>query len=118
MREMAVSGRLPRLGARDLENDQQRVLTRKVDRRPASGSVVIQSSAGDQVAARLRDLSVYGCNLACTADWLRLGRFITIRVGSDRQIQALVRWSRDGTTGVEFLRAIAQEDVDTIGRLS
>lgn len=106
-----------RLAPTSSSDDSQRALTRKADRRPVSGAVVIQSSGGDRVTARLRDLSIYGCNLACAADWLRLGRFITIRVGSDRTIQAIVRWSREGVTGVEFLRAISHADAETIGSL-
>ncbi len=94
--------------------DEPRALTRKVDRRAVAGNVIVQSSAGDRSSARLRDISANGCNLACEADWLRMGRFIAIRLAKDWSIQAIVRWSRDGVTGVEFLRPISGADVDTI----
>lgn len=108
----------PRLAASEPVIDAARVMTRKADRKPASGSVLIQSGSGEQISARLRDLSGYGCNLACEADWLRLGRFISIRIGSDCTIQAIVRWARDGATGVEFLRPISGADAEKFGNLS
>ena len=116
-KEPDVRAKHPRLAASATPHNEARVLSRKVDRRPVSGSVLVQSSGGDQASARLRDISAYGCNLACAADWLRMGRFITIRVGSDRTIQAIVRWSRDGFTGVEFLRPITDSDAEKFGNL-
>jgi PilZ domain len=115
--EPPVRIKQPRLAASEPAHDASRAMTRKADRRPVSGSVLIQSGGGEQISARLRDLSAYGCNLACEADWLRLGRFISIRIGSDRTIQAIVRWSRDGTTGVEFLRPISDADAEKFGNL-
>jgi PilZ domain len=112
-----MTARLPRLVALDARIDQPRALTRKSERRLVTGAVVIQSNAGERTSARLRDISVYGCNLACEADWLRMGRFITLRLGKDRTIQAIVRWTREGMTGIEFLRPISDAEAEVISGL-
>ncbi len=93
-------------------------LTRKADRQTVSGKVIIQSNSGDRAPGRLRDISAYGCNLACEAEWLRIGRFISLRLAKDWTIQAIVRWNRDGATGVEFLRPLGHTDVELLGSLS
>ena len=64
------------------------VLTRKADRRPVSGKVIVHSNNGDRAAGQLRDISTYGCNLTCDAEWLRLGRILAL---------LLIRILRDGT---------------------
>jgi hypothetical protein len=92
-------------------------LTRKVDRRPVSGKVIVQSNNGDRTTSRLRDISTYGCNLACDADWLRMGRFISLRLAQDWTIQAIVRWTRDGIAGIEFLRPISHQEADMIATI-
>jgi len=92
-----------------------RPLTRRVSRRPAFGLALVQSNHGDRAKARLRDISAYGCNLVVDATWLRLGLFVAIRPSSDRSIQAIVRWVRDGACGVEFLRPITDAEAEAIG---
>jgi hypothetical protein len=48
------------------------------------------------------------------ADWLRTGIFITVQLSADWSLQAIVRWARNGTGGVEFLRAISEADARSI----
>jgi hypothetical protein len=105
-----VVAKLKRLATQDAPP----VLTRKVERQPVTGQVVIQSNNGDRTTGRLRDISTYGCNLACDAEWLRMGRFIAIRLAKDWTIQAIIRWTRDGATGVEFLRPISNHEAELI----
>jgi hypothetical protein len=85
---------------------------RKAQRLPFSGKVVVRSSMGEGTVARLRDISPFGCNLLSDADWLRSGRFISVHPARDSTIQAIVRWTRDGSVGVEFLRPIDLAEVD------
>jgi len=87
-------------------------LTRKAERRPASGTVLLQSSGGERAMIRLRDISAYGCNLVGEVDWLRIGIFVTLRLSGERSIQAIVRWIRAGSCGVEFLRPIPDADAE------
>ena len=89
-------------------------MTRRVERRPASAAVLVQSSHGDHAKARLRDISIYGCNVLCDAAWLRMGLFLSIRPADSEPIQAIVRWVRDGSCGVEFLRAIPHERAELL----
>ena len=94
------------------------VLTRRADRRAVSSNVVVQSNNGDRIGGQLRDISAYGCNLVCDADWLRIGRFISLRLSKEWTIQAIVRWTRDGATGVEFLRPISNGEADLLASLT
>ena len=89
---------------------------RIVERKPFNGKVVIESSMGDRTIATVRNISPFGCNLRSDAEWLRLGRFITIRLSAERSIQAIVRWVRDGSAGVEFLRPIDLAEAEWMER--
>ncbi|MGH6787849.1 MAG: PilZ domain-containing protein [Novosphingobium sp.] len=82
---------------------------RRIERHTARGEIGIASSSGERASAHVNDVSAYGCNLESGAAWLRSGRFITLHAG-ERAIQAVVRWAREGTAGVEFLRPIAAAD--------
>ncbi|PKB25640.1 PilZ domain-containing protein [Novosphingobium kunmingense] len=93
---------------------EPRPLTRRVDRQTARGEIIVQSAHGHSAAARLNDISIYGCNILAEADWMRCGMFVSIRLSADRSIQAIVRWIRDGSCGVEFLRAIPGAEADAL----
>lgn len=91
-----------------------RPLTRKASRRPARGEVAIRSSHGDRTQARLHDFSAFGCNIITDAPWLRLGSFITLTLSEDVTVQAIVRWVRDGSCGVEFLRPLPYAEAELL----
>jgi len=97
-----------------LELQPPRPKTRRIARRPADAPVILRSSHGEQARAEIRDISVYGCSLACTADFLRGGTFVSLGLASDWSIQAIVRWSRAGLCGVEFLRPISAAEARAI----
>jgi len=94
--------------------ETSRPLTRRGTRRPASSLVLVTSSHGDRAKAVLRDISIYGCNLVTEATWLRMGMFIGIRLNPERTVQAIVRWAREDTCGVEFLRPIPDAEADEL----
>ena len=94
--------------------ETSRPLTRKGTRRPASSLVLVTSSHGDRAKALLRDISIYGCNLVSEAGWLRTGMFIGIRLNPERTAQAIIRWSREDTCGVEFLRPIPDAEAEEL----
>ncbi|WP_309623864.1 PilZ domain-containing protein [Novosphingobium sp.] len=98
-----------------LEAEQARPNTRRASRRISEAVATVRSTHGHRSRARLRDISVFGCSLACDADWLRTGMFISVEVTSDWTIQAVVRWARDGICGVEFLRPISDADARALG---
>ena len=88
--------------------------TRRVSRRISETIASVKSSQGGRCRARIRDVSVFGCSLVTDTDWLRSGSFITLQITAEWSIQAIVRWSRDGTGGVEFLRPISEIDAANI----
>jgi hypothetical protein len=79
---------------------------RKAERQPFDGKVVIGLSESEGSIGRMRNISPFGCNVQVKADWLRVGRIVSLKVSADRTIQAIVRWTRDDQAGLEFLRAI------------
>ncbi len=89
---------------------------RRITRFLSSSRVSVRSSHGDSCKADLGDVSVFGCALQTTAEWLRVGMFGSIGLSNDWTIQAIVRWSRDGRAGVEFLRPISEEDATEMAK--
>ena len=85
---------------------------RRADRQPFNGKVVIGFGGSDSSIGRIRNISPFGCNVVADADWMRIGRIVSLKVGGRRVIQAIVRWTRDGTTGLEFLRPIDLAEVE------
>ena len=79
---------------------------RKAQRSPVASTCRIRSAFGDIARAELKDISIHGCNIDSVADWLLPGRFIAIRIDSSQPLQAIVRWARKGSAGLEFLREI------------
>ena len=94
--------------------EASRPLTRRIVRRPARALVLVTSSHGDRTKTQLRDISIYGCNLISDETWLRTGMFIAIRLNPERTVQAIVRWARDDTCGVEFLRPIPEAEAEEL----
>ena len=88
--------------------------TRRVNRRVAETIASVKSAHGGRCRARIRDVSVFGCSLVTDTDWLRTGSFVTLQITAEWAIQAIVRWFRDGTGGVEFLRPISEHDAASI----
>ena len=97
-----------------LANVAARPNTRRTSRRIAGTVATVRTAGGERSRARIRDVSIFGCSIVTEADWLRTGIFITLQLGPDWSIQAIVRWARDGVGGVEFLRAISEADARNI----
>lgn len=98
---MAVT--YPRLGS---SSDGAALRRRKTERVRAQAEARLASAQGDAETVWLGDASTHGCSVRCAAVWLRAGRFVTIVLGEDAPVQAIVRWTRDGVAGLEFLRPL------------
>ena len=96
---------------------EPRPLTRRAERHAARADVMVESNHGDSTTARLNDISSYGCNVLTDAAWLRCGMFVSIALTADRTVQAIVRWVRDGSSGVEFLRPIPDAEADVLAEV-
>jgi PilZ domain len=98
----------------DLLVRNQAIDKRRISRRISGRSVIVKSSHGERAKAVIRDVSVYGCSLVGDAPWVRVGSFVGIVLSTERSIQAIVRWSRGGVSGVEFLRPIPDAEAEDI----
>ena len=92
-----------------------RPMTRKATRRKVQAMVVVRSSQGERATARLRDFTIFGCNIVCEAAWLRVGGFISVRLNSELTVQAIVRWIRGTSSGIEFLRPLPYDTARELG---
>jgi len=82
---------------------------RKARRHRTCVEAMVQSSHGEEAGAILADVSMFGCCVSADAAWLRLGCFVSIALAGNPGLQAIVRWTRDGSAGMEFLRPIPPE---------
>ncbi len=66
----------------------------------------VVSSRGERAGMTIANISVHGCSIAGNAPWLRLGGFVSVDLRGGQSMQGIVRWLRDGTAGLEFLRPV------------
>lgn len=101
-----MSTKLARLPATSEEVGPER---RQSARHPARAMAKLSSSHGEETEATLADVSMHGCCVKSKVAWLRTGTFITIGIAGESALPAIVRWVRDGSAGMEFLRPIPPE---------
>ena len=69
----------------------------------------LQSAQGDAEDVLLTDVSTHGCCLRSESPRLRVGAILSVAVGDNPALPGVVRWVRDGSAGMEFLRSIPHE---------
>ena len=80
---------------------------RKVNRSRVHAKAVVTSSRGDSAAMTIANVSTHGCNIRGTANWLRIGSFVGVALEDKPMLLAIVRWVRDESAGLEFMRPVA-----------
>ena len=101
-----MSGQLARLQSLPSDTRPER---RKVSRYPTEVTALLRAASGDQAEVRIADVSTHGCSVRGEAAWLRVGIFLSIGFDEEPGLQAVVRWIRDGSAGMEFLRPVPPE---------
>ncbi|MEJ2408952.1 MAG: PilZ domain-containing protein [Novosphingobium sp.] len=66
----------------------------------------METSQGRRLPVLLADISLHGCCLQTESDELRQGGFVSIGLGNDSMLPAIVRWVRGQAAGMEFLRPV------------
>lgn len=66
----------------------------------------VESLRGDRMESLLTDVSLHGCCVSGAAAWLRQGAFVSIAIGTNEALRAVVRWVRGDAAGMEFLHAV------------
>ena len=69
----------------------------------------LQARQGRFEEVLLTDVSTHGCCVRSDSPNLRVGAILAIGVGEHPMLPAMVRWVRDGSAGMEFLRPIPHE---------
>ena len=70
----------------------------------------ITSSCGETATMMIDNVSTHGCNIGGVTDWLRIGSFVGVGLAQEQPLQAIVRWVRDGSAGLEFMRPVPRDN--------
>ncbi|WP_156840498.1 PilZ domain-containing protein [Novosphingobium aquimarinum] len=79
---------------------------RREPRFNAVSDATITNMTGKTASTLLIDISLHGACIRCDAAWLRPGSFVKIAITEDDELDAVVRWVRDGSAGMEFLNPV------------
>lgn len=79
---------------------------RREPRHPTCFEATLEFSNGTYASALLADVSLHGCCVRTDADSLRQGAFVSIGLGAEPKMPAIVRWVRGNAAGMEFLRQV------------
>lgn len=82
---------------------------RREPRYNAVYDVTVTNMLGKNAPALLIDISMHGACVRSDAVWLRPGSFIKIAIAEDDRLEAVVRWVRDGSAGMEFLNPVGAD---------
>lgn len=93
---------LARLGA-EPDTEENR---RREPRFNAVSDATITNMTGKTASSLLIDISHHGACIRCDAGWLRQGSFVKIAIAENDELDAVVRWVRDGSAGMEFLNPV------------
>jgi len=82
---------------------------RREGRTRASNQAILRFAEGTSEEVALADISQHGCSIQSEIEGLRIGRFVSIGIGQEPVLPAVIRWVRNGAAGMEFLRPIPAE---------
>lgn len=85
---------------------------RRETRHQTCFEATLEFSNGSYASALLADVSLHGCCVRTDADWLRQGAFVSIGLGAEPKMPAIVRWVRGNAAGMEFLRQVPVNRTD------
>lgn len=85
---------------------------RKASRLTARSVAQLSSLDGENVRVAIGEVSAHGCSIRCASGWLRAGRYVSIGLEEDAPLRAIVRWVREDTAGLEFLRPVPPESIE------
>ncbi|CDO39002.1 MULTISPECIES: PilZ domain-containing protein [Novosphingobium] len=85
---------------------------RREERRSTSFEATMEFSNGGQTSVILADVSLHGCCVRTDTEWLRQGAFVSIGMGAEPKMPAIVRWIRGSSAGMEFLRQVPVDHAD------
>lgn len=69
----------------------------------------LETAHGDHADIRIAEVSLHGCRIKGDLSWIRTGAFVSIAVEGERKLQAIIRWVRADSAGMEFLRPVPRE---------
>lgn len=70
---------------------------------------MLETAHGDRAQVRIAEVSLHGCRIKGDMHWIRTGAFVSVAAEGGRKLQAIIRWVRDDSAGMEFLRPVPKE---------
>ena len=104
-----MTTKLARLNTPSSEKGAER---RRAPRYPTWTEATLHSMQGKTFKVMLVDVSAHGCSVRLKAGDLRAGNFVSVGFADEPPLQAIIRWVRNGSAGMEFLRPIPPERSD------
>lgn len=89
--------------------DAPAVERRREHRHNAATGATLQFASGSRIAVELADVSLHGCCVRGGEGRLQQGRILSVGLGDHPMLDGIVRWVRQDTAGMEFLRPIPVE---------
>lgn len=90
-------------------NMERRQARRRERRYETWFDATLETAHGDRAEIRIAEVSLHGCRIRGDLNWLRNGAFVSVAVEGGRRLQAIIRWVREGSAGMEFLRPVPHE---------
>ena len=75
-------------------------------------SAIVETARGGRIPVLLADVSLHGCCVQAETEALRQGAIVSIALGDDPALSAIVRWVRGAAAGLEFLHAVPHDRVE------
>lgn len=66
-------------------------------------------SDASTTTVRIAEISLHGCRVSGDHSDLRAGMFVSIALGDETPLEAIVRWVRESDAGMEFLWPISPD---------
>lgn len=88
---------------------KRRQARRREPRFEAWFDATLETAHGDRADIRIAEVSLHGCRIKADLSWIRTGAFVSIAAEGGRKLHAIIRWVREDSAGIEFLRPVPRE---------
>ena len=100
---------LARLSSMPVQHDADAANRRREPRFAALAEAIMHHSGGMRSRVLIADVSRHGCCIRSESHLPQQGAFVTIGLGQEPMQPGVIRWIRDDSAGMEFLRPIPSD---------
>lgn len=89
---------------------------RRAKRLGITTDAAVRNIFGVRSTGKVIDVSPHGCQIELRAGPLRIGQFVSLRVGKLEPWVGMVRWGECEVFGIEFVKALEKPVIDRLAR--